>query len=137
MKLRHLPTRLATGAFVLHSGLEKRNADDKAAGGLHGMAAEAIPPIENVPPPQFVKLLSSAELALGAALLLPIVPSRLAGLGLSAFAGSLLTMYWRTPSLHKPGSVWPTPQGIGIAKDVWMLGIGLSMLIDSGEGRTD
>jgi hypothetical protein len=39
-------------------------------------------------------------------------------------------MYLRTPSLHKPHSIWPTPADIGISKDVWMLGIGLSLLAD-------
>lgn len=137
MKLRHLPTRLATGAFILHSGLEKRNADEQTAGGVHGMAAGAIPPIENVPPPQFVQMLSATEIGLGSALLLPVIPSRLAGFGLTAFSGALLTMYWRTPSLHKPGSIWPSPQGIGISKDVWMLGIGLSMLFESSDKKND
>jgi hypothetical protein len=34
------------------------------------------------------------------------------------------------PSPHKPHSIWPTAAGIGISKDVWMLGIGLSLLAD-------
>jgi hypothetical protein len=37
-------------------------------------------------------------------------------------------MYLRTDSLHKPGSIWPTQQGTGVSKDVWMLGIGLGLL---------
>jgi hypothetical protein len=39
-------------------------------------------------------------------------------------------MYMRTPALHKPGSYWPTPNGIGVSKDIWMLGIGLGLLAD-------
>lgn len=31
----------------------------------------------------------------------------------------------RTPAWPEPGSVWPTPQGIGISKDVFLLAIGL------------
>lgn len=131
MKLRHLPTRIATGGYILHSGLEKREADEQTAGFIHGMAAGAYPFLKDIPPTQFVKLWSGAEIALGSALLLPLFPRRLAGLGLSAFASALLTMYMRTPSLHNPGSIWPTQQGIGISKDVWMLAIGLSYLIDS------
>jgi hypothetical protein len=42
----------------------------------------------------------------------------------------------RHAALHKPRSVWPTPAGIGISKDVWMLGIGLSLLADiATDGR--
>jgi hypothetical protein len=59
-------------------------------------------------------------------LLLPIVPNRLAGAALTAFSGGLLTMYLRTPPLHKPGSVWPTQTGIAVSKGAWMLVIGLA-----------
>jgi hypothetical protein len=26
--------------------------------------------------------------------------------------------------------VWPSPQGIGVSKDVWLLGIGLGLVAD-------
>ena len=32
---------------------------------------------------------------------------------------------------RKAGSVWPTPQGMAVSKDVWMLGIGLGLLADA------
>ncbi len=54
---------------------------------------------------------------------------------LTAFSGGLVTMYWRTPALRQPGSVWPTPAGIGVSKDVWMLGIGLGLLAGGGNPR--
>jgi uncharacterized membrane protein YkgB len=41
-----------------------------------------------------------------------------------------VTMYLRTPAMHKPNSVWPTPAGTAVSKDVWMLGIGLGLLAD-------
>jgi hypothetical protein len=56
-----------------------------------------------------------------------VVSNRLAGLGLSGFAAGLLAMYLRTPALHQPGSVWPTPAGTGVSKDVWLLGVGLGL----------
>jgi hypothetical protein len=59
-----------------------------------------------------------------------VVPNAVAGAALSTFAGGLVTMYLRTPSLHKPQSVWPTPAGIGVSKDVWMLAIGLGLIAD-------
>jgi len=37
--------------------------------------------------------------------------------------------------MHKPGSVWPSPAGIGVSKDVWMLGIGLGLLVGAATER--
>jgi hypothetical protein len=40
--------------------------------------------------------------------------------------------------MHRPGSVRPTPQGTAVAKDVWMLGIGLGFLADAlADARAD
>jgi len=76
------------------------------------------------------QLLAAAEIGIGAVLITPLIPNRLAGVPLTAFAGSLVTLYLRTPALHRPGSVWPTPDGVAVSKDVWMLGIGLGLLAD-------
>jgi hypothetical protein len=43
MKLAHLPLRVATGAYILNSGLSKQNLEGQAAEGVHGMAVGAIP----------------------------------------------------------------------------------------------
>lgn len=128
--LRDIPTRAAAGAYILHAGLEKWNGSEDRAKALHGMATGAYPFLEKVAPATFLKALAAAEIGTGAALLTPVVSNRMAGTFLTAFAGSLVTMYLRTPALHKPGSVWPTQQGTGISKDVWMLGIGLGLLVD-------
>jgi uncharacterized membrane protein YphA (DoxX/SURF4 family) len=130
---RDIPTRLSTGGFILHAGWGKWHGNDEQATAVHGMAAGAFPFLRGIPPSVFLKALAASEIATGLALLAPVVPSRLAGVPLTAFAGGLLTMYLRTPTLHKPGSVWPTPAGIGVSKDVWMLGIGLSLLASPGE----
>ena len=88
-----------------------------------------------MPPERFIKVLAASEIAIGTALLAPFVPSALAGAALTGFSGSLVTMYLRTPALHKRGSVWPT-HGTGISKDVWMLGIGLGLVAGSmGDGE--
>ena len=134
--LRDVPTRLATGAYILHSGLEKWQGDEERAQALHGFAAAAYPLLAKVPPTTFLKALAVAEIGLGAALLMPVVPNRLAGAALTAFSGGLVTMYLRTPAMHKPNSVWPTPAGIAVSKDVWMLGIGLGLLAE-GDGDSD
>lgn len=131
MRLSHIPLRLATGAFILNSGLGKRGIEQGHAEGLHGSAKGAYPFLADVEPAQFADLLSKGEIVLGAGLLAPFVPSGIAGAALAVFSGSLLGMYLRTPALHKEGSFAPSPQGVAIAKDVWMFGIGLALVIDS------
>jgi len=130
-RLRHLPPRLATGAFVLNAGLQKWSGDEQTAATTHGFASGAFPILKPIEPAKFLRLLAGAEIGLGAALLLPIVPTVVAGTALTAFSSGLLGLYLRTPGLHKAGSIRPTQQGTPIAKDVWMLGIGLGLLADA------
>ncbi len=130
IKASHVPLRLVTGAFILHSGREKWKSDDARAEGVHGMAAGAFPVLKDIPPARFLRLLALGEIAVGAALLAPVVPSVLAGATLTAFSGSLVAMYARTPALRKPGSIWPSQMGVGLSKDIWMLGIGLALVAD-------
>ncbi|HVB54474.1 MAG TPA: hypothetical protein VNF24_09835 [Candidatus Acidoferrales bacterium] len=135
LKTRDLPTRLATGAYILNAGLGKWTADEERAKGLHGMASGAFPVLRRIPPARFGKLLAGGEIATGAALLTPLVPGWLAGGALTLFSGALVTMYLRTPGMHQPGSVRPTPQGTAVSKDVWMLGIGLGLLLEAASDR--
>ncbi|HEY2877848.1 hypothetical protein [Nocardioides sp.] len=130
MKLRNVPTRLATGAYIVHTGWEKWHGDEERAAAVHGMAANAFPAFNSMKSTDFLKRLSVGELALGAALLTPFVPPALAGAALTGFSGGLVAMYLRTDGLHKPGSIWPTQRGVAVSKDVWMLGIGLGLLAD-------
>lgn len=135
--VRRFPLRLAAGAFILNSGISKRTLDDESAAALQGMAAGAIPPLAALPPRTFGKALAGSEIALGAALLTPLVPAAVAGAGLAAFSAGLLAMYVRTPALRQEGSLRPSQQGIPIAKDSWLLGMAGGLLLDaamSGEG---
>jgi uncharacterized membrane protein YphA (DoxX/SURF4 family) len=135
--LRQLPMRIATGAFVLNSGLGKLAADETMAEQLHGFAAGTYPAIGKLDPKQFATLLALGEIATGTALLIPVMPAAVAGLGLSVFAGGLLGLYLKTPGMRKEGSLRPTEQGTALAKDVWLLGIGLSLVIDGLADRGD
>ncbi len=121
---------------MLHAGLEKWNGSKEQATGVHSMAAGAYPVVADIPPEKFLKLLAAGEMATGAILLAPFVPSLAAGAALTGFSGALLGMYARTPALHKPGSIWPTPGGIAVSKDVWMLGIGLGLVVGALTRRT-
>lgn len=135
MRLRNLPTRLATGAFILHSGWEKWHGGEEQAAGVHGMASGAFPVFKSMKAPDFLKMLSVGEMAVGTALLAPVVPPKIAGAALTGFAGALVTMYLRTDGMHQPGSIWPTPQGTAVSKDAWMLGIGLGLVVDGLRSR--
>ena len=61
---------------------------------------------------------------------LPVVPAGLAGAALTAFALGTLGLYLRTPGLRQEGSLRPSEQGIAVAKDIWLVGIGLALVID-------
>jgi uncharacterized membrane protein YphA (DoxX/SURF4 family) len=137
LQLRDVPARAASGVYILHAGLEKWKGTEEQAKGVHGMATGAFPFLAKVPPTTFLKGLAAAEIGTGAALLVPVVSNRIAGACLTAFAGGLVTMYMRTPALHKPGSFWPTQAGTGISKDVWLLGIGLGLLADAAAAARD
>ena len=42
MKLPNVPTRVATGAYILHTGWEKWHGDEDRAAGVHGRAVNAF-----------------------------------------------------------------------------------------------
>lgn len=131
VKARNLPGRVATGAYILHAGLDKWNGDDKRAAAIHGMAAGAYPALGDVPAPIFLKALAASEVGIGAMLLSPFVSNAAAGAALTGFSGGLIGMYLRTEALRNPRSIWPSPAGIAVSKDVWMLAIGVGLLVDS------
>lgn len=43
LSLRNIPTRAATGAYILHSGLQRWKGGEEQAKGVHAMAAGAYP----------------------------------------------------------------------------------------------
>ncbi|HEY0216826.1 MAG TPA: hypothetical protein VGC57_10585 [Cellulomonas sp.] len=132
MKLRHLPLRLGAGAYILSSGIDKLSADEEAAAGYHGMAAGAYPFLKDIDPKTFTRALAASEVALGTVLLVPVLPRAVVATGFTAFSAGLVGLYLRTPALHRGESdPRPSPQGVGIAKDVIMLGAAASYLIDA------
>jgi hypothetical protein len=88
-----------------------------------------------VEPEQFAKGLSTGEIVLGAALLTPVVPSWLAGAGVTVFASGGNRLYWKAPGLRQEGDVRPTEEGMGIAKDIWMTAIGVALVLDAISDR--
>ena len=136
VKARHLPPRIAAGVFILNAGIGKLSADEETAARLHGMAAGTYPFLNKLKPADFARLLAVSEITLGAALLLPVIPACVAGAGLAAFSGGLLGLYARTPGMRRERSPFPSQQGTPLAKDVWMAGIGLGLVIDDLTDRT-
>jgi hypothetical protein len=134
---RQLPMRLAAGAFMVNSGFGVLSADQAGAEQLQGFAAATYPFLGKLEPKQFTRTLAAGEIASGAALLIPVVPAALAGLGLSVFATGLIGLYLKTPGMRREGSLRPTEQGTVLAKDVWLLGIGLSLVLDDLPKRGD
>ena len=127
--LSEIAPRISAGAFILNSGLGKRGADEATAAGVHGFASGTYPFLKSVPPQQFARVLSTSEIVLGVALLTPFVPTVVAGAALTAFSGGLLGLYLRTPGMRKEGSLAPTQEGLALAKDSWLVGIGLSIVL--------
>ena len=74
--------------------------------------------------------LSASEVAIGAAVLVPFLPTGVAGASLTVFSAGLIGLYLRTPGMRQEGSLRPAEQGIPLAKDVWLAAIGVALGID-------
>ncbi|WP_067803177.1 hypothetical protein [Actinomadura formosensis] len=129
-RAHQMPARLAAGAFVLNSGLSKLRALDESAEQTHGMAKTAYPFLESQDARVFTRNLGRTEVALGTALLVPLVPSLLAGAALTAFSAGLTGLYLRIPGMREEGGIRPTQQGIVLAKDTWLVGIGCTLVLE-------
>lgn len=82
-KLSNAALRLTAGALVLDAGVKKLGADEGTYAYLQQMAATGVPAVAKLDPKTFGKLISYSETALGATLLTPFIPARLAGAGLT------------------------------------------------------
>ncbi|MFD7834308.1 hypothetical protein [Streptomyces sp. NPDC059761] len=51
-------------------------------------------------------------------------------MALTVFTVGTLGLYLRTPGMRQEGSLRPTEQGIALAKDIWLLGIGVSLIAE-------
>lgn len=129
MSLTQIPLRVTTGAFILNAGIGKLGADEGTAQFLHGAAASTYPSLfKDMDPTKFARMLALSEIGLGAALLAPMVPATVAGAALTGFGGSLIGMYLKTPSMTLDDGVRPSQEGTAVAKDVWLVGAGLTLL---------
>ncbi len=129
MDLTQLPLRVATGAFILNAGVGKLSADEGTAQFLHQGAKTAFPGVfDDLEPKKFAKLLAVGEVGLGVLLLAPMVPASVAGAALTGFGVGLMRLYLETPGMTQADGIRPTQEGTALAKDVWLLGAGLTLL---------
>ena len=135
MKISTALLRAVPGAFILNSGIGKLGLDEGSAAGLQQMAANGVPLVENMTPAQFGKFLSYGEIAVGSALLLPFVPTRIAGAALTTFAAGLVANYFSIDSMTKDDGIRPSEDGTAVAKDTWLAAIGLALLISGGRAK--
>ncbi|MEX3565827.1 hypothetical protein [Micrococcus endophyticus] len=136
MSIVQIPLRLASGAFILNSGLNKRNISEEQAAGMRDMGAQGVPYLAKLTPAQFKNFIVATEVGTGAALLAPFVPGWLAGSALTAFSGGLMSMYLNTPAMTEKDGVRPSQEGTGVAKDVFLVGSGLAIAADSVANRS-
>lgn len=132
---RQLPLRLTVGAFFLNSGLSKGDADQATAQRLQQFAGATYPFLSKLDAQKFIRALSTGEIAVATALLVPVIPATVAGAALTAFSCGTLGLYLHTPGMRQEGSLRPTEQGIALAKDVWLLGVGISLIAEGPTGH--
>jgi len=127
-KLSTAILRAVPGAFIANSGIGKIGMPAEYSAGVQQAAASGIPAAAKLPADKFGTYLGYAETAIGASLLAPFVSSKLAGAGLAAFSGGLLTMYFRNPENTEADGIRPSQEGLSLSKDVFMLAIGLALM---------
>ncbi len=136
MSIVQIPLRLTSGAFILNSGINKLKLSDEQAAGLQQMAVKGVPQLSKLTPAQFKNFVVAAEVGTGAALLLPMVPGWLAGAALTAFSGGLMSMYLNTPEMTEADGVRPSQEGTSVAKDLFLVGAGVGIMVDSVANRS-
>lgn len=129
MRIGNALLRAVPGAFILNSGIGKLGMDSETAAGLQSMAANGVPAVEKMSAEQFGKFLSYGEIAVGATLLLPFVPTRIAGAALATFASGLVANYFSIDSMTEDDGIRPSQDGIPVAKDTWLAAIGIALML--------
>ena len=127
--IANLALRAIPGAYILNSGVTKLGMNEGTATFLRDEAAKGMPMFADMSPADFHKILTYGEISVGAALLLPFVPNRLAGLGLGAFSAALLSNYFSDPSKTQADGIRPTSESTSLAKDSWLMAIAIALVL--------
>ena len=129
MSLSNAILRGVSGAYLLQSGYGKKDLPTEAAEGLKQFAATGVPQFQEWDADAFGKFVAYSEMGIGAALLTPFVPKRLAGLALGAFSAGLLAMYFRNPQMTQEDGIRPSEAGTGLSKDAFLAAIAAALVV--------
>lgn len=126
--LHNYPVRVAVGTFILNSGISKLTGDENYLEHVFSTAITAYPFLESAGASKFGKFFGLCEVVLGSVLLTPVFSDATAGALLVPFAAGLVGLYLKIPGMRLESSLRPSGQGVALAKDSWLLGVGLSLL---------
>lgn len=133
--LSSVALRAIPGLFILNSGVGKIGMPAEASAGTQEFAASGIPALKNLPADKFGSILGWSETAVGGAMLAPFVSNRMAGIGVTALGAGLLTLYFNNEGNTKEDGIRPTDDGISLAKDSWLVAIGLGLIFADGKKK--
>ncbi|WP_144791118.1 hypothetical protein [Kocuria palustris] len=128
MRLSNAILRGVSGAYLIQSGLGKKDLPVEAYEGLQSMAASGIPQFSEWDAKTFGQFLWLSEVGIGALLVTPIVNKRLAGAALLTFSAGMLSMYFRNDEMTQDDGIRPSQEGTALSKDVWLGAIGAALI---------
>ena len=99
-------TAIATGGYILHSGLEKWHGDETRAKALHGVASNAFPVLQRIPPERS-RALFDAWAGPKTWLAVPRAASRRPDNAARAFDSALTTDAAKVSSVQRCASPFP------------------------------
>ncbi|ALC04556.1 hypothetical protein CDES_00350 [Corynebacterium deserti GIMN1.010] len=135
MSISNAILRGVSGAYLVQSGYGKLGMPDEAAAGIQGFASTGIPALSNLDADTFGKFVAYSELGIGGALLAPMVPNRLAGLGLGAFSAGLLSIYFRNPAMTQEDGIRPSQDGTALSKDLFLAAIAGALVFGPSKAK--
>lgn len=135
MSISSIILRGVSGAYLLQSGYGKLGLPVEAAEGMQGLAASGVPALGNMDADSFGKFVAYSELGIGAALVAPAVPNRLAGLALGTFSAGLLAIYFRNPVMTQEDGVRPSDDGMALSKDLFLAAMAGALVFGPTKGK--
>lgn len=129
MRISNAILRGVSGAYLIQSGLGKKDLPEEVYAGLKGMASTGIPQFGEWDDKTFGQFLWLSEVGIGGLLVTPFVNKRLAGAALLAFSAGMLSMYFNNDEMTQDDGIRPSQDGTPLSKDVWLGAIGAALMV--------